>query len=148
MFKKLILPSKILIALGFILLFYHRVTELKTAYLKFALIDFIYENNLQFLFYVLTALEIIIAFGIFFVYKRYISVVVDIAFACYILFLGWHFMVLLKKSDSCIECNYTTHFYNENIKVTLFIILGMFILYALFVRGSRYSKTARISPLS
>lgn len=134
--KTLILVAQIVFSVFFLLLLWNRVVDYQTAYLKFALIDFIYSRNLGFLFYVFGLIEATLGVSIFFTGRKAGRVITDLGLVLYLPFLLAYYLLLLKESAGCIECNYTTHFLGENIKLTAGILLGLAAIYYFFIRSS------------
>lgn len=132
--KQVKLIFKIFFAIAFLLLFLNRISDYRTAYLKFALIDFIYKNNSAVLFYLFGAIELILVFSIFFLKKKWGRFLSDAGLVLYVPFLMVYYMILLKESAGCIECNYTTHFWGEDIKVTSAVLVILIVGYLSLMR--------------
>lgn len=131
--KKFLIIGKSIFFMVFIVIFYHRISDYSISYLKFSLLDFINENKLESFYYILGALEFILAIGIFFSFNRVVRSIIDLALIIYIIFhTGLYFM--LSNAGECIECNYSVHIANESLRVSIIILGLLSILYIFFLR--------------
>lgn len=133
--KPLIRAAQIVFSVSFLLLLWNRVVDYQTAYLKFALIDFVYSKNLGFLFYFFGLIEAALAVAVFFANRKIGRFITDLGLLLYLPFLLTYYLLLLKESAGCIECNYTTHFLGEDIKLTAGVLLTLAALYYFFIRS-------------
>ncbi len=133
--RAFIMILRISFSLGFLLLFLHRVKDFEIAYFKFSLIELIYTYHLSLVFYLFALMEIFLVVLIFFTRSKFVKYVVDGFLVAYISSALSYFVYLYYNAGGCIECNYTTHFLSENIRITIVGLAGLALLYFIILRN-------------
>ena len=128
------LGLRIIFSICFGLLLFARIHSFEESYLKFAMLDFIGNNHLAFLFYLFGFIEFILTFCIFLSNSKWIKIVMDVGLLIYVPWIILYYMILLRDSNGCIECNYTTHFLGEHIIITGIGLILLSVLYAFYLR--------------
>src|SRR5215207_3360403 len=84
-------------SISFLLLLLKRVSDYQISFIKFSLVNFIYENKLSNLYYVLGTAELLLLSMIFFIHRHWaIKAIVDLALLVYISCIVAYYLVLLK----------------------------------------------------
>jgi hypothetical protein len=142
----LVKASRVIISAAFLLLLYHRIADFKNLYFKFSIVDFIYENKLQSLFYLFGAIEFLTSLLVFFARIQIIRLILDVCFGLYTSFNIAYFLSLFA-SDLCLECNYYATFFHEQAKVTLGILVLLTLLYVFVIRPFAIRRNDVSHPL-
>jgi hypothetical protein len=129
--------SKLVLSACFLLFLIGRLVQLNSAYLKFVLIEFIYQYNLGFLFWILALIEVALPLSLFLLNSRKVRIAADILIYGYFLFFIPYYLHLLSNSVDCIDCKYRTSLFGEDIRFTFAALVFMLLLYSFFARGSR-----------
>jgi hypothetical protein len=128
------LVAKIVVSGFFLLFLLNRFSNLDSVYLKFSLIEFIYEHRLNFLFWILGFIEAALACSLFFMKFRPVRIAVDILMFGYFAFFIPYYLKLLSLPGECIDCRYRVSMFEEDIKVSFALLIFILILYAFFIR--------------
>lgn len=129
--------AKIIVSAFFLLFLLNRLTNLNAGYLKFSMIEFIYDHHLGFLFWILGLIEVALTCSLFFMKYGPVRVVVDILTYGYFIFFIPYYLQLLDVPGGCIDCRYKVSLIGEDIKITFALLIFILIVYSFFIRGSR-----------
>jgi hypothetical protein len=129
-----LLLGKLVFSVCFLLLFIQRAGNHQTNFIQFSLIDFIYDNRLGWLYYILAAAEISLAFLVFLTANRIARIIADIFLVIYTSFMAAYLLSLYSKGQECLDCNYAPGFMGEHLR---FIAL-LFISYFVFLRNNKH----------
>jgi hypothetical protein len=130
------LIAKIIVSAFFLLFLLNRLANLDSVYLKFSVIEFIYEHRLNFLFWILGFIEAALTCGLFFMKFKAVRIAVDILMCGYFIFFIPYYLQLLSLSGECIDCRYRVSLIGEDIKISFALLIFILIIYAFFIRGS------------
>lgn len=114
--------------------FISSINHFNLNYLRFSTIDFVYKNKLGFSFYILIALQIVIAIFIFFKHNILFRRILDCSIYLHTFILAAYLLVIKTTVKGCVDCNYLFKVFSENINSTLIIHSGLLIVYTLFLR--------------
>jgi len=126
-----IIGLKILISLCFSTLFYKNAANFNILYFKFSLIDLIYKYNLADIFYLVIGLQLFLAIFIFFTHLKWIRYIFEMSFLLYLAFTISYLLYMNYEYQGCIDCSYGISYFHENFKTTIFLSIGLFLLYCL-----------------
>lgn len=133
-----LLAGKLIFSACFLLLFVQRVKDHKTNLIQFSLIDFVYDNGLGWLYYLLALAEISLAFLVFLTASKRARTLADISLVFYTSFMVAYLLALYSRHD-CIDCNYMPGFMGEHLRITTTVLSLLFITYFVFLRNGKYS---------
>ncbi len=138
-YKKYIsIAGSFLFAATFAILFLKRVINYEEFFLRFQLVNVVYENNLNNFFYALGFCELYLAVSLFFISNKIIKTIFDIAVTFYTVFHATYFGIMYF-SDTCIECNYYFGVLNESLQLSVSYLGVLFLIY-LFLLRDYYSR--------
>lgn len=131
-----LLLGKLAFSVCFLLLFIQRVENHQTNLIQFSLIDFIYDNGLGWLYYILAAAEISLVLLVFFTANKIARTIADILLVFYTAFTAAYLLALYNNPQDCIECNYTPGFMGEHLRM----VSLLFISYFVFLRAGKQEE--------
>lgn len=122
-----LLLGKLVFSLCFLFLFIHRAREHQTNLIQFSLIDFIYDNGLAWLYYILAAAELSLSLLIFFTANKTARTVADISLVFYTAFTAAYLLALYSNPQDCIECKYTPGFMGRHLRIMALLFISYFV---------------------
>ncbi|HEY0059414.1 MAG TPA: hypothetical protein VGB56_09770 [Flavisolibacter sp.] len=145
-----ILLGKLVFSICFLLLFIQRVGNHQTNLIQFSLIDFIYDNRMGWLYYILAAAEISLVFLVFLTAKKIARTIADIFLVFYTSFMAAYLLASYSKTKECFDCNYTPGFMGEHLRITIAVLGFLFLSYFLFLRNisTKHRKEKLSTPNS
>ncbi len=132
--------GRLIITVSFGILLVKRLIYFPELFVKFQLIDFVSDNQLNWLFYLLGVCEASIMIGVLFITKTAIKILVDFCIVFYVIFHVSYFL-MLKSSDACIECHYSLNLFHEGMKNTLVLLSILVLLYIFLIRDAPSRKS-------
>lgn len=127
--RSIVICLRTIISLFFLVSFLKGIGSFQVDFIKFSMIDFVYNLKIGKVYYLLYGLKLFFGIFVFLTGKSANRIVFEGLLVFYFSLIVTFLIYMNCFYNGCIDCSYHLAFFNENFQSTLFFTFGIVILY-------------------